>query len=386
MEEELQAAKESGMFDGFSPSASVTKSGKIATITITDKEGTTSVTVSDGDGGGSGTTDYNELNNKPQIAGTTLSGNKSLSDLGIAAESDIPDVSGFYTKPTSGIPAADLAAGVIPDVSGFYTKPAGGIPAADLATGVIPDVSGFYTKPAGGIPDSDLASEFVKPTDVDSAPAAGSTHPVQSGGVKTALDAKAGNTELAQTNGAIAIVQTGDNATQTIDAGAFVLWKGLLYTADASIPADTAFSTEGGNKNLTAVSNGGLNALNSITTESSTVSLRLGSETGTVVATGTATHRYCGRHHWVNIYFSDCSNVNVNATGYITGTNYLPSNVLFVTIGVRMSGTQYFVLFGQRMSSTAIVLRGGSIDNPGNPKWVFGSSYAGIYISYSWIA
>ena len=111
-----------------------------------------------GGGGGGGTSNYNELSNKPQIAGTTLSGNKTLAQLGIAAAADIPDVSGFYTKPASGIPAADLASGVIPDVSGFYTKPASGIPASDLASGVIPDVSGFYTKPAGGIPKSDLAS------------------------------------------------------------------------------------------------------------------------------------------------------------------------------------------------------------------------------------
>lgn len=52
-----------------------------------------------------------------------------------------PDVSGFYTKPVSGIPAEDLASGVIPDVSGFYTKPVSGIPASDLAAGVIPTIA-----------------------------------------------------------------------------------------------------------------------------------------------------------------------------------------------------------------------------------------------------
>ena len=43
-------------------------------------------------GGGGGTSNYNALENKPQINGTTLTGNKSLSDLGIAAASDIPTV------------------------------------------------------------------------------------------------------------------------------------------------------------------------------------------------------------------------------------------------------------------------------------------------------
>ena len=108
-----------------------------------------------GGGGGGGTSNYNDLSNKPQIAGTTLSGNKTLEQLGIASADA---VSAKYTKPASGIPASDLASGVIPDVSGFYTKPQSGIPASDLADGVIPDVSGLYTKPSGGIPKSDLAS------------------------------------------------------------------------------------------------------------------------------------------------------------------------------------------------------------------------------------
>lgn len=43
---------------------------------------------------GAGTEDYTDLENKPQIGGVELSGDKSLHDLGIAAESAIPDVSG----------------------------------------------------------------------------------------------------------------------------------------------------------------------------------------------------------------------------------------------------------------------------------------------------
>ena len=128
-----------------------------------------------------------------------------------------------------------------------------------------------------------------------------------------------------------------------------------------------------------------LNALNSITTESSTVELRLGNETGTVVATGTATHKYCGPHHWVNIMFSNCNNVNVNDTAIITGTNYLPSNIIFVPVGIRMSGSQYFMLYGQR-SGVTIILRSGSVDKPLNPIWTFSSANTGINISYSWIA
>ena len=75
--------------------------------------------------GGGGTEDYDELENRPQIGGVTLTGNKSLHDLGAAAESDIPDVSGLYTKPASGIPASDIADGVIPDPEDLIDDTAG---------------------------------------------------------------------------------------------------------------------------------------------------------------------------------------------------------------------------------------------------------------------
>lgn len=42
-----------------------------------------------GGGGGGGTTNYNSLSNKPQINSVELSGNKSLSDLGIASAQDV---------------------------------------------------------------------------------------------------------------------------------------------------------------------------------------------------------------------------------------------------------------------------------------------------------
>lgn len=44
----VKAAADAGEFDGYSPSASVTKSGDTATITITDKDGTTTASIRDG--------------------------------------------------------------------------------------------------------------------------------------------------------------------------------------------------------------------------------------------------------------------------------------------------------------------------------------------------
>ena len=45
-----------------------------------------------------GTDDYTDLNNKPQIAGVTLSGNKSLTDLGIASTESLGELSGEVTN------------------------------------------------------------------------------------------------------------------------------------------------------------------------------------------------------------------------------------------------------------------------------------------------
>lgn len=72
------------------------------------------------EGGGGGVTDYDDLTDKPQIGGVTLSGNKSLSDLGITksglklgsvvntGDSDTP-TSGGTTKFTTGGAYTELA-------------------------------------------------------------------------------------------------------------------------------------------------------------------------------------------------------------------------------------------------------------------------------------
>ena len=69
-------------------------------------------------------------------------------------------VDGKYTKPSGGIPKADLASGVqasLGKADAAYQKPASGIPASDIAEGVIPDVSQFVTKSV-----NDLANYYLK--------------------------------------------------------------------------------------------------------------------------------------------------------------------------------------------------------------------------------
>lgn len=67
-------------------------------------------------GGGGGTTDYNDLSNKPSINNVTLSGNKTSHDLGLMPETNLAAVA------TSGDYDDLINKPVIPDMSGYYDK------------------------------------------------------------------------------------------------------------------------------------------------------------------------------------------------------------------------------------------------------------------------
>ena len=92
--------------DGYSPDVTITaiEGGHRVTITDEDHPEGQSFDVMDGQGG-SGSSDYTDLSNKPSINGTTLTGNKTASDLGLAP-------AGAYVKPSGGIPETDLASAV----------------------------------------------------------------------------------------------------------------------------------------------------------------------------------------------------------------------------------------------------------------------------------
>jgi hypothetical protein len=107
--------------------------------------------------------------------------------------------------------------------------------------GVSPDANGNVTLPK------------------DSAPTQDSTNLITSGAVYAADAAQ--DTQIASLENDLGIVEDGDTATHTIAQGQYVIWQGALYTADAAIASGTTLAASGGNKNLTAVENGGLNAL-----------------------------------------------------------------------------------------------------------------------------
>lgn len=78
------------------------------------------VVVSGSGGGGGGTTDYNDLSNKPSINGTTLSGNKTSHQLGVADENHTHTVAQITDFPTL---APVATSGSYSDLTGTPTIP-----------------------------------------------------------------------------------------------------------------------------------------------------------------------------------------------------------------------------------------------------------------------
>ena len=154
--------------------------------------------ISGGSGGGS-TSDYSQLSNKPKINSVTLTGDKSLADLGFEAAFVVTLTPHTSDKTLAEIEAARAAGQVIVGKYEFF-----GFPVYSASTILVPGVScsfqfllpmdnnfvdtmilldsegevtegavstqmvsgtdvtnwnGKYTMPAGGIPASDLASE-----------------------------------------------------------------------------------------------------------------------------------------------------------------------------------------------------------------------------------
>ena len=88
----------------------------------------------------------------------------------------------------------------------------------------------------------------------------GDTMPIESGSAYSVKDITDDlNTRLGLVKSDIAIVEDTNNATHNISNGQYVVWKGSLYKATANISSGDGLS----GTNLSAVSNGGLNDLNS---------------------------------------------------------------------------------------------------------------------------
>ena len=155
-------------------------------------------------GGGGGTSDYDDLTDKPSINDVTLSGNKTAADLGL----------GTYSKPSGGIPASDFASAVQTSLG-----------KADTALQSVPAT--YRTAAAQDAIDADMAKADE-----------------------------------------VGIVITGKRPSMAVTAGQYVIVRGStisgiadgLYTANAVLSPSTDVTAA----NLAAVSGGGLNSLSSL--------------------------------------------------------------------------------------------------------------------------
>ena len=205
--------------DGVSPTVSFTTITGGHTMTVTDKDHPSgqSINIMDGESGGGGTTDYDDLTDKPSINNVTLSGNKTAADLGL----------GTYSKPSGGIPQTDLASAVQNKLD---------------KTVVVSD-----TQPASTATENKLW--------VDTDAGTGATYQVPTVAEMEAADA--------QVAAEIGIVITGKRPSMAVTAGQFVIVRNStisgisdgLYTANAALSPSTDVTAA----NLTVVSGGGLN-------------------------------------------------------------------------------------------------------------------------------
>lgn len=246
--------------DGYAPTATVEKSGDESVITITDKNGTTSATVKDGapgqngvtpsvsatasvgsntgtpsvqvtdtgegnnhifnfafdglkgeSGGGSGTTDYEDLTNKPSINNVPLVGNKTLAELGYEDEIETVTQSQYDAMeqagtldPTKTYFISDAQSGPVlgSAASKNYTDrlspDSTDLPEARAVYNAISSSLSSIFTPKGSIDFSDLTSDLLIPENVGNVYETNDAGVTDSNWVQTA-----GTTIPAQSNVAI---------------------------------------------------------------------------------------------------------------------------------------------------------------------------------------
>ena len=170
-------------------------------------------------GGGGGTSNYNDLTNKPSINGTTLSGNKTPSQLGLAAASDIPSVPVQSVNGKTGnvaLSASDVGAlptsASIPSKTSDLTNDSGFVSSSALATVA---TSGSYNdlmnKPSIPSKTSDLTND--------------------SGFITSA--------PVSSVNGRTGAVTGLIDAPSSPATGAFLVWNGSAWVAQVLTDADS---------------------------------------------------------------------------------------------------------------------------------------------------
>ncbi len=181
----------------------------------------------------------------------------------------------------------------------------------------------------------------------DSAPADRSSNPVTSGGVYNAVNTLAGTVSdsVSALEGAIAIVATGSTAPREITSGQYVMWQGALYKASTAIASGETLS----NSNLTAVSDGGMNELSSNITK---LNSKLTTEILPVVADNvgeiSSTSKRIGKIAYINFTITTTSTLSgyeklatVQGFTFLTGASgniYWASSAKPIGLSVYMPG------------------------------------------------
>ena len=174
------------------------------------------------------------------------------------------------------------------------------------------------------------------------------------------------------------IVETTNTATHAISSGQYVIWKGQLYTADSAIAVGATLAASGGSKNLTAVANGGLNALNNnITTLSSSMPQFEVVNTGIIYKATSATYEYVG----LSIQIPALTGYMLEfqsqwASGQPDGVVIASSSSTITTNGtyVRNDGSSYACICGYTDSTRTVHMwvKRGSVPAQANAHWCRG--------------
>ena len=148
---------------------------------------------------------------------------------------------------------------------------------------------------------------------------------------------------IAKLKADIGIVENTNTATHNISAGQYVIWKGSLYTASSAISSGATLS----DANLTAVSGGGLNALNdNIVTLNNQA--KMGTSTATTGSTGAVSVDYpSGFNNTNSIMYAYVYQIDSrNATKLITNPAVYYNSA--VTTDGLTPNTEYTFLFRSR--------------------------------------
>lgn len=189
----------------------------------------------EGGGGGGGTTNYNDLSNKPSIAGVQLTGNKTASDLGLATPSDITNAfapstitlaeGGTFPSSQRGL-LADHKPINVNDDQYYFLEETG----VDYLYGSMPTSGAYPSLSYLRIMKSSFAVEFHN-TEIDTVPTEGSDNLITSGAVYDAVQGGGGGGDVDLTP-----VNIGSRVATFPEQYRYLLEKHLPFKFTSSYP------------------------------------------------------------------------------------------------------------------------------------------------------